>query len=243
MRSPHIHTYQPLSTDTIITLEEASSRHISQVLRLTPGERLSLFNGDGHEYDAHLLSCSKQKVEAKVISIAKTDAKPPIQFTLALGISKGERMDYALQKAVELGISIFIPLFTERTVVKLKGERLEKRLNHWQKVAIAACEQSGRNTIPTIEPALKLDEWIAQSKQGTRLILHPHASQSLNMLSPPNDSVALLIGPEGGLSENEIATAEASGFKPIKLGPRVLRTETAPIAALSAMQMLWGDFR
>ena len=243
MSTPHIHTYQPLSAGTIITLEESPSRHISQVLRLLPGDRLNLFNGDGQEYDARIQCCSKQKVEVEIVSISKKDAEPPIQFTLALGISKGERVDYALQKAVELGISSFVPLFTERTVVKLKGERLDKRLNHWHKVAIAACEQSGRNTVPSVESAQKLDDWIANTEQKTRLILHPDATQSLNMLPPPSNSVLLLIGPEGGLSRNEITTAEAGGFTPVKLGPRILRTETAPIAALSAMQMLWGDFR
>ncbi|MFC1602236.1 16S rRNA (uracil(1498)-N(3))-methyltransferase [Pseudomonadota bacterium] len=243
MRIPHIYTCQPLTSGKTITLEEGPSRHICQVLRLQPNNELSFFNGDGQQYNARLQCCSKQKVAAEIISVTENSAEPPIHFTLALGISKGERVDYALQKAVELGISCFTPLFTERTVVKLKGERLERRLNHWKKVAIAACEQSGRNTIPTIEAAQQFDEWIGHAQHGTRLILHPNATQSLNMLPTPNDSVLLLIGPEGGLSDREIATAEAADFAPIKLGPRVLRTETAPIAALSAMQMLWGDFR
>jgi len=243
MRTPHIYTHQPLTVGMTITLEESPARHISQVLRLHPGDRLNLFNGDGQQYSAHLQSCGKQEVAAEIISVTDNQSEPPLHFTLALGISKGERMDYALQKAVELGISCFIPLFTERTVVKLKGERLERRLDHWKKIAIAACEQSGRNSIPSIEPAQQLDDWIVKAKQETRLILHPDAGQSLGTLPAPNDSVLLLIGPEGGLSKNEIAAAETNGFTPIKLGPRILRTETAPIAALSAMQTLWGDFR
>ncbi len=243
MRTPHIYTHRPLTVGITITLEESPSRHISQVLRLHPGDKLSLFNGDGQRYSAQLQRCSKQKVEAEIVSVTKNQSEPPLHFTLALGISKGERMDYALQKAVELGISCFIPLFTERTVVKLKGERLERRLTHWQKVAIAACEQSGRNSIPSIEPAQQFDDWIVKAEQETRLILHPNATQSLSMLPAPNGSVLLLIGPEGGLSKNEIAAAETNGFTPVRLGPRILRTETAPIAALAAMQMLWGDFR
>jgi len=243
MRIPHIYTCQSLASGKTVTLEEGPSRHISQVLRLQPNNKLSLFNGDGQQYNARLQCCSKHKAEAEIISVTENSTEPPIHFTLALGISKGERVDYALQKAVELGISCFTPLFTERTVVKLKGERLERRLNHWKKIAIAACEQSGRNTIPTIEAAQQLDDWIVQAQQGTRLILHPNAAQSLNMLPTPDGSVLLLIGPEGGLSGNEIATAEANGFTAVKLGPRILRTETAPIATLAAMQMLWGDFR
>jgi len=243
MRIPHIYTCQSLTSGQTVTLEEGASRHISQVLRLQPNNELSLFNGDGQQYNARLRCSSKHKAEAEIISVTENSTEPPIHFTLALGISKGERVDYALQKAVELGICCFTPLFTERTVVKLKGERLERRQDHWKKIAIAACEQSGRNTIPTIEAAQQLDDWIVQAQQGTRLILHPNATQSLNMLPTPNDSVLLLIGPEGGLSGKEIAAAEANGFTPVKLGPRVLRTETAPIAALSAMQMLWGDFR
>ncbi len=243
MRMPHIYTPQVLTSGKIITLEEAPSRHISQVLRLLPDSKLSLFNGDGQQYNACIQSCSKQTVEAEIVSVAKTKTETPIQFTLALGISKGERVDYALQKAVELGISGFTPLFTERTVVKLKGERLERRLHHWQKIAIAACEQSGRNTIPSIDAAQQFDNWVVNAKQGTQLILHPNATPSLNMLPVPDKSVLLLIGPEGGLSKKEISIAEANGFTSVRLGPRVLRTETAPIAALAAMQALWGDFR
>ena len=243
MRTPHIYTQQPLTIGSSIILEEAPSRHISQVMRLHPGDKLNLFNGDGQQYNACLQSCSKQKVEAKILSAIEKDTESPINFTLALGISKGERMDYALQKAVELGINRFTPLFTERTVVKLKEERLERRLDHWRKVAIAACEQSGRNTIPSLEPAQQFNDWIIKSEQGTRLILHPNATHTLDSIAAPKEFVLLLIGPEGGLSETEITTAEANGFMPVKLGPRVLRTETAPIAALAAMQMLWGDFR
>ncbi len=242
MRTPHIYTHQPLAVGITITLDASAARHISQVLRLHPTDRLSLFNGDGQQYNACLQSCSRQKVEAEITSVTQGQAEAPLHLTLALGISKGERMDYALQKAVELGIRCFTPLFTERTVVKLKEGRLNRRLEHWQKIAIAACEQSGRNTIPTIEPAQKFDDWITTAPQGMRLTLHPNATQSLNMLTPPQKSVLLLIGPEGGLSKKEIIATEAQGFTAVKLGPRILRTETAPIAALAAVQMLWGDF-
>jgi len=242
MRTPHIYTAQPLICNKITALEEGPSNHIAKALRLQPGAKLSLFNGDGQQYSARLHSCDRQGVEVEILSATENCTTPPIHFTLALGISKGDRVDYALQKAVELGISQFTPLFTERTVVKLKGERLERRLGHWQKVAIAACEQSGRSTIPEINPAQQFDDWVVNCEQETQLILHPNATQSLNKLATPNNSVLLLIGPEGGLSENEISVAETNGFTPVRLGPRILRTETAPIAALAAMQMLWGDF-
>ncbi len=243
MRTPHIYTRQPLGVGMTITLEESPARHISQVLRLHTGEGVSLFNGNGQQYSATLQSCSKQKVKATIVSVSKNQSEPPLHFTLALGIYKGERMDYALQKAVELGIGCFTPLFTERTVVKLTARRLERRLVHWQNVAIAACEQSGRSCLPMVEPPQRFDDWIVNAPQGVRLILHPNATQSLNKLPPPQESVLLLIGPEGGLSEKEIAATEAHGFMAVRLGPRILRTETAPIAALAAMQMLWGDFR
>ncbi len=242
MRTPHIYTRQPLAIGMTITLEESPARHICQVLRLRPAERVSLFNGNGQQYGAILQSCSRQNVEARIVSVTKSQTEPPLHFTLALGISKGERMDYALQKAVELGIGCFIPLFTERTVVKLKGERMERRLAHWQNVAIAASEQSGRSCLPVIERPQPFDEWIIHARQGTRLILLPSATQSLNTLAPPQESILLLVGPEGGLSGKEIAATEACGFTAVKLGPRILRTETAPIAALAAMQILWGDF-
>ncbi len=242
MRIPHIHTRQPLAAGLTVELEASPARHLAQVLRLRAGARVTLFNGDGLQYSATLQTCSRQRVSAHILSATQSQAEPPLHFRLALGISKGERMDYALQKAVELGVGSFLPLFTERTVVKLKGERLERRQRHWQQVAVAAAEQSGRSCVPAIEPPQPFDDWISRPQPGLRLTLHPGAEQSLRALAPPERSVLLLVGPEGGLSEREVAAARTHGFVAVRLGPRILRTETAPVAALAAMQALWGDF-
>lgn len=243
MHSHRIYTEQALSSNQQVTLNDGAARHIAQVLRLRPGATLSLFNGNGHDYKARLLNCNKHAVVVEITATSDLEPPPPISFMLAQGISKMERMDYALQKAVELGISSFIPLFTQRTVVKLRGERLERRLEHWRKIAISACEQSGRKYLPTIEPAMQLHDWLSMSHHGHNLILEPLARQTLSTLPCPTQAVQLLVGPEGGWSNDEIKLAQSSGFTAIRLGPRILRTETAPIATLAAMQMLWGDFR
>lgn len=242
MHIPRIYTGQSISIGRTIALDGDAARHIIQVLRLHPGASLSLFNGDGRDYEARLLACGKHEAAVEVVSASNEEPTPPIHFILAQGISKGERMDYALQKAVELGISEFIPLLTKRTVVRLQGERLKRRLEHWRKIAISACEQSGRRRIPSIEPAQHLEAWASNPANGPRLLLHPQAPQTLNSLPAPEGPVHLLIGPEGGLDNEEIRWAERHGFVPVRLGPRVLRTETAPVAALAAMQTLWGDF-
>lgn len=243
MRIPRIYTDQSLSEGTIIALEEEPSKHLVKVLRLRPGAPLYLFNGDGRDYQGQILTAAKQGVEVKISKESAIEPEPPIRFTLGQGISRGERMDYVIQKAVELGVSSFVPLFAERTVVKLKGEKLERRLIHWRNVMIAACEQSGRRHLPQLEEAATLDEWLASLGNSTKLVLDPQAQQSLHDLAPPTDSVHLLIGPEGGLCQEELQLAKRCGFTGVRLGPRILRTETAPLAALAAMQALWGDFR
>ncbi len=175
------------------------------------------------------------------------ECESPLRITLAQGISRGERMDYTLQKSVELGVSRIIPLSTERCGVKFDAKRAAKRLQHWQGVIISACEQSGRNDIPEILPTISLHAWLdahrvpCQQQEALRLLLHPRATQSLRQLTPPTGEISLLIGPEGGLSDNEIDMATQCGFEGIQLGPRVLRTETAGVAALAALQSYWGD--
>jgi 16S rRNA (uracil1498-N3)-methyltransferase len=223
-------------------LEEAPSRHLSQVLRFGPGSRLALFNGDGREAEARLVTLSRRGAELEVLGVSGPEPLPHLKLTLAQGISKGERMDFALQKAVELGAQVFVPLFTERSVIRLEGERLARRLEHWQGVAIAACEQSGRRDLVRVAPASGLTQWLA-SQPGPGIFLHPGADQRLVDLQPPCDRLCLLVGPEGGLSEAETRAAEEVGLAGIRLGPRILRTETAPLAALAAIQTLWGDFR
>jgi len=242
MRNTRIYTGKTLHPGHTITLDDDAVRHITQVLRLRPGATLSLFNGDGRDYGAQLLAADKCEVTLEITTVSGLEPISPVNFILAQGISKGERLDYALQKAVELGVSSFIPLFTQHTVVKLQGERLERRLLHWRKIAVSACEQSGRKYLPTIKPAVQLSEWLLEDGQGLRLVLDPLATQTLAGLPTPTGAVQLLVGPEGGLSSDEIELAKSSGFTAVRLGPRVLRTETAPIAALAAMQVLWGDF-
>lgn len=232
----------PLSPGAEIALPETAARHAVTVLRLQAGDTLSLFNGEGGEYRATLVAVSKREARVRVIEFLATERESPVDITLALGISAGERMDYSLQKATELGVSAIAPLATERSVVKLAGERAGKRLQHWQHVVIAACEQCGRNHVPAVAPVQKLFDYLAAIDRNQRLLmLSPDADTPLKRVAPAAAAV-LLIGPEGGLAPAEYQAARASGFEPVRLGPRILRTETAPVAALAVLQALWGDF-
>lgn len=225
-------------------LEESPARHLVQVLRLKAGAAITLFNGDGHDYSAHLEEASRRTTRAKVDQrLEPAEAPAALPIHLAIGISKGERMDFAIQKAVELGVADITPLITERCVVRLPNDRQEKRLQHWQQVIIAACEQSGRRYIPALNNAMKLTDWLRSRTPSGGLLLDHRAEHALHELEPPKGEVALLIGPEGGLSADERTRAAAAGFTGVRLGPRVLRTETAPLAAIAAIQTLWGDFR
>jgi 16S rRNA (uracil1498-N3)-methyltransferase len=231
----------PLSPGAEIALPETAARHAVTVLRLQVGDTLSLFNGEGGEYRATLVAVSKREARVRLTQFQATERESPVDITLALGISAGERMDYSLQKATELGVSAIAPLATERSVVKLAGERAGKRLQHWQHVVIAACEQCGRNRVPAVAPVQKLFDYLAAVDRNQRLLmLSPDADTPLKLVAPTAAAV-LLIGPEGGLAPAEYQAAQASGFEPVKLGPRILRTETAPVAALAVLQALWGD--
>ena len=230
-----------LSPGAEVILPEAAARHAVSVLRLQEGDTLTLFNGEGGEYRASLVAVSKRETRARLLEFHATERESPIQLTLALGISAGERMDYSLQKATELGVSAIVPLATERSVVKLAGERADKRLQHWQHVVIAACEQCGRNRVPTVAPVQTLYAYLAGvDKSGRLLLLSPEAGAPLKQVARA-DAAVLLIGPEGGLAPGEYQAAQAGGFEPVSLGPRILRTETAPVAALAVLQALWGD--
>ena len=231
----------PLSPGAEIVLPEAAARHAVTVLRLQVGDTLHLFNGEGGEYSASLVDVSKRETRVRLSGFLATERESPVDITLALGISAGERMDYSLQKATELGVSAIAPLATERSVVRLSGERADKRLQHWQHVVIAACEQCGRNCVPTVTPVQPFFHYLAQMGSGKRLLmLSPDADTPLKRVAPAATAV-LLIGAEGGLARAEYEAAQASGFEPVKLGPRILRTETAPVAALAVLQALWGD--
>lgn len=230
----------PLSSNTELTLPEAAARHVAQVLRMRVGEALTLFNGDGGEYDAVIATVARRVVSVRVGELRQINRESTLAVTLAQCVSKGERMDYTIQKAVELGVTTIVPLLSARSVVKLDGERWEKKLEHWRGVVIAACEQSGRSHIPTVLAPQKLEHWLAAADGAPRLVLAPIASASLKAV-PKAAAVSLLVGPEGGLSDEEIAAAQRSGCTAITLGPRVLRTETAGVAALAVLQALWGD--
>lgn len=242
MRVPRIYLPIPLTTGTTVPLNGAAFNHAIRVLRLRPGAPLMVFNGAGSEFHATLKSVQRHEAIAQVDGFVDREAESSLEVILAQGISKGERMDYTLQKAVELGADAIVPLFTERSVVNLSGERLGRRLQHWQGVVIGACEQSGRNRLPVVREPSILPTWLqGDHKTGLNLVLDPSAEQGLTGLAPHDRLVTLLIGPEGGLSPEEVALATAAGFIRVKLGPRVMRTETAGIAALAALQVLWGD--
>lgn len=224
----------------IQSLPEAQAHYIARVLRLNAGDAVQLFDGSGVEYRGTLREVGKKGVTAELHERQDGLAEPALRIHLGQGMSRGERMDWAIQKATELGVAELTPLLTERCEVRLNEERADKRLAHWRQVAISACEQCGRSVLPVIHPPLALSDWLARTEAELRLVLHPVARPLSTHTSP--QSLAFLIGPEGGLADAEIAQAEALGFQTARLGPRVLRTETAPVVALSVAQQLWGDF-
>lgn len=242
MSIPRIHLSAALQSDTEVDLDARALGHIVRVLRLRVGDTLVLFNGDGHDYTAELLSVRKDSARCKITDQRVRETESPLTIELAQGISRGERMDYTLQKAVELGITRIVPLDTERSQVKLSGEREEKRIQHWQGVILHACEQSGRSRIPQLAAVQRLPEWLQKRERGVLdLFLDPEGDCSVDALNGPLSAVTLLVGPEGGLSPTERDLAVSAGFQRLRLGPRVLRTETAALAALAALQSRWGD--
>lgn len=225
------------------TLDAGEAHRVAHVWRLAAGDAIVVFDGRGHEYPALIERVGKSGVTVKAGEAIAIDRESPLAVTLAQGISSGERMDYTVQKAVELGVRAIQPLATERAVVRLGAERAAKRVAHWQAVAVAACEQCGRNRVPEVLPVGELATWLAGVPQAAlKLTLAPGAKLALRELAQPPGPIVLLAGPEGGFAPRELADAEARGFTPVRLGPRVLRTETAALAALAAMQTLWGDF-
>lgn len=240
MRVPRFYEAQPLAGLTELTLSDSSFQHAGKALRLRVGDRLSLFNGDGHEYDAQIISASKRSIQVSIVSTRTAATESTLKIEIGQALSRGERMDYAVQKTTEMGCQTLTPLFTERCEVKLTVERQDKRQRHWQQIAISACEQSLRNQLPEIATPQSLQTWLETCEAEVKLVLHHHSATPLAKMQPPT-SVALLIGPEGGLTEAEVAQAMAQGFQPLALGPRVMRTETAPVAACAVLQYLWGD--
>ncbi len=227
-----------------IKLNSNAAAHATRVLRLQAGDALKLFNGDGFDYECELISLKKSEVLANVKSRLAVENESPLNITLLQGISSGDRMDYTIQKAVELGVKQIQPIATERSLVKLNPERAQKRLSHWQNVITSACEQSGRAFVPQINMPISLSLWLANNaqQQTCRILLNPVGAKRLADIEKSNDEIQLLIGAGGGLSSNEIEAASVSGFQSLILGSRILRTETAALAAIASMHSLWGDF-
>jgi 16S rRNA (uracil1498-N3)-methyltransferase len=232
----------PLSSHATVELDSQGSHHLARVLRAKIGDAVTVFNGEGGEYQGNIVRIDKKTVALQLTEFLTRDSESPLQLILAQGISRGEKMDYTIQKAVELGVSKIIPLLTERCNVKLDEERRQKRFQHWQSIVISACEQSGRNKIPEIVIPQIFSTWLATVEAEHCFVLAPTAEQTLKEYSvQKNAQVVLLIGPEGGLSQLEIAQSAQHGFSPLMLGPRILRTETAAVAALAALQCCFGD--
>jgi 16S rRNA (uracil1498-N3)-methyltransferase len=240
VRIPRIYTAQALRANLSIELEPGPSQHLSRALRMKPGDGIILFDGTGGQYPATINELGRKSVVATTTDFDPVERESGLRLQLGIAISRGERMDWVVQKATELGVSSITPLRTERTEVRLSGERAEKKLRHWQQVATSACEQCGRNRLAHIQPVQDLMQWISEVQADTRLVLHHRAGTAETGASSPC-SIALLVGPEGGLSEAEITAAEQARFSALRLGPRVLRTETAPLAAIAILQARWGD--
>jgi len=248
MRNPRIYQNTPLAVNETITLNEDAFGHTVRVLRLKEGDTVTLFNGQENQgkygdFQCELTQVIKKSAQVIIKSFTEKNIESPLNIHLGQGVSRGDRMDFTLQKSVELGVNTITPLFTERCGVKLTGERLQKKIDQWQKIVISACEQSGRCIVPVVKPALHLSDWLAQKTSALKLNLHPKAQHSIMNLPQDNDRVRLLIGPEGGLNDDEIIQANGSGFIDVLLGPRVLRTETAALTAITALQCRYGDIK
>jgi len=241
MRNPRLYYPDLIKSENMITLDKGASHYLYQVLRCKSGQTIEMFNGNGLVCDAVIISSDKHSISVQIQQFQQYDTESPLAITLALGISKGERMDTAIQKAVELGVHTIQPLQTEFSVVRLKPERAKKRLQHWHRIITSACEQCGRNTLPTLLPILTFYDWLNQERDTDCWLFHPDSTTRLSAVKKPTQGVTILIGPEGGLSENEIINASSREFSALNFGPRILRTETAAIASLAAIQTLWGD--
>ena len=240
MRIPRIHTGQALQAEATFDLEPGPSQHIARALRMREGDELVLFDGRGGQYRATIANVGKKQVSVSTGAHESVERESPLAVHLGIAVSRGERMDWVVQKSTELGVNTISPLFTERTEVRLKGERAAKKVAHWQQIAISACEQCGRNRVPFVRPLAALEDWLGSTGGDLKLVLH-HRAGGLQGLPDSASDAVMLVGPEGGLSPAEIESAEAAGYRSLQLGPRVLRTETAPLTALAFLQLQWGD--
>lgn len=233
----------PLAPGLRLPLPEDAAAHLVRVLRLQAGDACVLFNGDGHDYPARIVAIGKRGAEAEVLSVHAVDNESSLRITLLQGIARGEKMDWILQKATELGIAAVAPVHSDRSEVKLEGERAGKRVAHWRSVLASACEQCGRARVPALAPPLPLREATLALPGVPRYLLDPEAAQAIATLPAPMEACVLAVGPEGGWSARDRELLHAAGFTGLRLGPRILRTETAGIAAIAALQALFGDLR
>jgi 16S rRNA (uracil1498-N3)-methyltransferase len=244
MRLNRVYCERPLASGTDVALPESAAYHVARVLRLRPGAPLVAFDGTGHDF-----RCEITAVEGDVVRVAVGERTPglrdsPLGITLVQAVSRSERMDWTLQKATELGVRAIVPVLSARSVVRLDERQAERKLRHWKAIVAGACEQSGRSTLPEVRSPVELGRFLAESpREGQRLVLSPAGPASLAGLATTASRVELLIGPEGGLDDHELDAATRAGFSPVRLGPRVLRTETAGIVALTVLQALWGDLQ
>lgn len=239
MRSIRVFHSQPLQLGQRVALDEQASAHLLRVLRLADGDPVQLFDGRGQQFAARLEGCERKQAWARIDAVEDYSCESPLALHLAQGVARGDKMDLTIMKSVELGVARITPLLTERCGVRLSDERWDKKLQHWQRVAISACEQCGRNQVPEVAEPLTLTQLLA-AHQGVGLLLDPYAAAGLAAL-PQFRAATLLVGPEGGLSTAEVSAARAAGFTPIRFGPRILRTETAAWACMAALQARFGD--
>ncbi len=243
MRISRLYANDTLRINEVINLDDDNAHYARSVLRLKNDAQIILFNGQGGEFLGRVVEVSRKNVRVELQKFIDRSVESNLKIQIGLGISRGDRMDFSVQKAVELGATKITPLITERCVVQFKDEKKSQRWQHWQKIIQHASEQSGRTVLPDFNEIATFESWTAVQSSGLRIFLDPYAQTSLAQLTPENNEVTLLTGPEGGFSNTERDAAVLAGFTPVRLGARVLRTETASLAALATVQMLWGDFR
>lgn len=241
MRINRLYVDLHLVSDTTLQLPPDQAHYLARVLRARPGQTIHVFNGSGGYFEAEVTDIRKRTVKVLLKAFKSGPPAGSLDLVLAQCISRGSHMDYTIQKATELGVAGIIPLFSEHGNVRLTGQALEKKLRHWRKIIISACEQCGRNVLPELAEPAGFDDWVSSGKNGQRLLLHPRDTTTLAKVTPGRDGLTIISGPEGGFSEHEVSHAIHHGCQPVNLGPRILRTETAAVAALSACQVLWGD--
>jgi len=242
MRRSRVYTEQPLVPDDTAEMSRGASHYLGRVLRLSVGDPVTLFNGDGRDYRAEICEFRRDSVFVRVIESQALDNESPLNITLVQAISRGDRMDYSLQKATELGVNCIQPVTSQRVEVRLDEKKQVKRLAHWRSVVVSACEQSGRAGLPEVRPSLALDQWLRNKGQAQCLVLDLASTLKLSSVTPGVSSVSILVGPEGGFTDAEMEQVRASGVTAVSLGPRVLRTETAGSAAIAVLQAVAGDF-